>query len=246
MCEGPRGPTLAASLLHPQLCSLWLSFTVLGGLITSSSHSQRRSHRWSCGLTFHVTPLRLTNNCLVNENCQNSIVSSCISVGNLPQKEAFLLPATLLLYRKIYFCLEWSWWTNLAYSNKCLETVPRQHSPCICHNGSVGGPGFYSRICLHTLCILCISPFCLRKVFLLAKIFQRFYPFFPLLPPSPFFFFVSLFLLIFWDILLICSHTRQILPVCIHGWSVPWPETDFHGLVSTEQNPSPHRCSCSS
>lgn len=143
----------------PSALFLWHSFTVLGGLVTSSSHSRRRSHRWSCGLTFQVAPLQLTNNSLVNKNCQNSIVSSCISVGHLPQKEVFLLPATLLLYRKIYFCLEWSWWINLAYSNKCLETVPRQHSPRICHSGSVGGPGFYSRICLHTLCILCISPF---------------------------------------------------------------------------------------
>lgn len=144
-----------------------------------------------------------------------------VFLWNLPQKETFLLPATLLLYRKIYFCLEWSWWTNLAYSNKCLETVPRQHSPCMCHDGRSGGPGFYSHICLHTLCILCISPFCLRKVFLLANIFQRFYPFFSSPPSHLFCFPLSIN---FWDILLICFQMCQILPVWVHGWSVLWPQ----------------------
>lgn len=138
----------------------------------------------------------------VNKTCQNSIVSSC--VGNLPQKETFHLPTTLVLYRKIYFCLEWSWWTNLAYSNKCLETVPRQHSPRICHNGSVGSPGFYSRICLHTSCILCISPFCLKKVFLLANIFQRFYPLLSSPPSLSFPLFCFPLSINIWDILLIC------------------------------------------
>lgn len=143
MCvRDPRGPTLA---LKPPPSALFLATQFHS--VSEEWSQARQTHKdvftdGAVGLHFKSLlsswPTTSWAFCShVNETCQNSIVSSCISMGNLPQKETFLLPATLLLYRKIYFCLEWSWWTNLAYSNKCLETVPRQHFPHICHDGRV-------------------------------------------------------------------------------------------------------------
>lgn len=150
-------------------------------------------HRQSCKITLEDTILKISpqlHGHLAAVPTRLAKPHTLIFVflwGNLPQEETVLLPTYRLAPLKKHIFLSRMTWKVLGNRTQVAYCV-RAHTPWQTYKEAYGSTLAFACI-VREFCA--ISPFCLRKVFLLADIFQSLCPlsspltYLPVLPPHP-------------------------------------------------------------